>query len=120
MPIHHILILITALCSFTASSSLLADSAQAEYAEKAYESWQQQNELMNKSYSRLLSEAEAEPNKNSAQQLKQAKEKWEEFRELLCESVSTTYGGAWASIHKSECRVKLASQLQNTTDGYGW
>jgi uncharacterized protein YecT (DUF1311 family) len=122
MPIRYILALVSVFCSFIASGNLLAESApaQEEYFKNASESWRQQDELMEKSYSRLLSETEAEPNRDSAQQIKQAKEKWEEFRYLFCKSVSTTYGGAWASIHNLECRAKLARQLQNITDGYGW
>jgi uncharacterized protein YecT (DUF1311 family) len=120
MPIRYILALVSVFCSFIASGNLLAESARGEYVKNASESWRQQDELMEKSYNRLLSETEAEPNKNSVQQLKQAKEKWEEFRDLYCESVSTTYGGAWASVHNSECRAKLAKQLQNITDDYGW
>lgn len=94
--------------------------SQAEYAETAHSSWQQQNKRMEESYSRLLSEAEAEPNKESAQQLKIAKAQWEEFRNSFCKSVSKTYGGQWQSVHESECRVKLSNQLRETTDSYGW
>lgn len=94
--------------------------SQAEYAETARSSWQQQNRRMEESYSRLLSEAEAEPNKESAQQLRTAKAQWEEFRNSFCSSVSKTYGGQWQSVHESECRVKLTNQLRETTDSYGW
>ena len=107
------------LCLLVLSNYALGES-QTEYAENANESWQQQSDLTEKSYTRLLSEAESEASKESAQQLKQAKDKWEEFRNLFCKSVSSTYGGQWASSHESECRVKLASQLQITTDSYGW
>ena len=94
--------------------------SQAEYAEKALPSWKQQNQKMENSYARLLSEAEAEQNKLPAQQLIQAKEKWEEFRNSFCKSISTTYGGTWGAVHESECRVKLANQFQSTIDSYGW
>ena len=102
------------------ASSYANAESQAEYAEKALPLWKQQNQQMENSYTRLLSEAEAEPNKLPAQQLIQAKEKWEEFRNSFCKSISTTYGGAWGAVHESECRVKLANQLKSTTDSYGW
>jgi ABC-type cobalamin transport system ATPase subunit len=109
MPIRHIPALVSAIWLSIASGYAHAES-QAEYAEKAHASWQQQNKLMEESYSRLLSEAEAEPNKEPAQQLKQAKEQWEEFRNSFCKSVSQTYGGQWQSVRESECRVNLANQ----------
>ncbi len=119
MPDRQIPVLASAIWLSIASSSAIAES-QAEYAEKAHASWQQQNQLMEESYNRLLSEAEAEPSKEPAQQLKKAKEQWVEFRNLFCKSVSQTYGGQWQSVHESECRVKLANQLKATTDTYGW
>ncbi|MCY1500233.1 hypothetical protein D9M68_342720 [compost metagenome] len=119
MPDRQIPALVSTVWLSIASSCVQAES-QAEYAEKAHESWQQQNKLMEESYSRLLSEAEAEPNKEPARQLKQAKEQWVEFRNLFCKSVSQTYGGQWQSVRESECRVNLANQLKATTDTYGW
>ncbi|VXC88179.1 conserved hypothetical protein [Pseudomonas sp. 9AZ] len=108
-----------ATCIFLINNHALAES-QAEYSEASNNSWQQQNELTEKSYQRLLLEAGAEENKEAIKQLKEAKEKWEEFRTLFCNSVSSTYGGQWTSVHESECRVKIAEQLQSTTDSYGW
>lgn len=108
-----------AICIFLTSNYALAES-QAEYSEVSNNSWQKQNEVTGKSYQRLLLETGAEQNKEAVKQLKEAKEKWEEFRTLLCNSVSSTYGGQWTSVHKSECRVKIAAQLQSTTDSYGW
>lgn len=119
MPDRQISALVSAIWLSIASGYGHAES-QAEYAEEAHVSWQQQNKLMEESYSRLLSEAEAEPNKEPAQQLKQAKEQWEQFRDLFCKSVSQTYGGQWQSVRESECRVNLANQLKVTTDTYGW
>lgn len=119
MPDFRISAFASILCLLALSNYALGES-QKEYAENANESWQHQSELTERSYARLLSEAESEANKQSAKQLKQAKENWEEFRNLFCKSVSSTYGGQWASVHESECRVKLASQLQITTDSYGW
>ncbi|MDR0664351.1 MAG: lysozyme inhibitor LprI family protein [Helicobacteraceae bacterium] len=117
---RQILALVSTFWLFIASDYAFA-SSRMEYVEKARESWRQQNELMEKSYNRLLSETEAEPDKESVQQLKQAKESWEEFRRLFCKSVSKTYGGAWAGVHESECRANLAKQLQITIDdNYGW
>ncbi len=94
--------------------------SQAEYAETARSSWQQQSKRMEESYSRLLSEAEAETNNEPVEQLRIAKTEWEEFRNSFCRSVSKTYGGQWQSVHESECRVKLANQLRETTESYGW
>jgi uncharacterized protein YecT (DUF1311 family) len=119
MPDRQILALTSVIWLSIASSYASAES-QAEYAEKAYASLQQQNQLMEESYNRLLSEAEAEPNKEPARQLKKAKEQWVEFRNLFCKSVSQTYGGQWQSVHESECRANLANQLKATTDTYGW
>jgi hypothetical protein len=116
---RHILALVSTAWLSIAGSYASAES-QWEYAETAHASWQQQNKLLEESYRRLLSEAEAEPNEETAQQLKQAKRQWEEFRKLFCKSVSQTYGGQWQSVHESECRVKLANQLKATVDTYGW
>lgn len=110
---------VSAIWLFIASSYALAES-QSQYAEKAHESWQQQNESMDRSYSRLLSEAEAEPSPEQAQQLRQAKERWDKFQNLFCKSVSKTYGGQWSSVHESECRMKLEKQLQDTVESYDW
>lgn len=112
-------VVVFAIWLFIASSYALAES-QSKYAENAYESWQQQNESTDRSYSRLLSEAEAEANPEQAQQLRQAKEKWGEFQRLFCKSASNTYGGQWSSVHESECRTKLAKQLQDTVETYAW
>lgn len=119
MPDHQAPALASVIWLSIASSYVSAES-QTEHAEKAYTSWQQQNQLMEESYNRLLSEAKAEKNKEPAQQLKEAKEKWIEFRSLFCKSVSQTYGGQWQSVSESECRVNLANQLKAATDAYGW
>lgn len=119
MPDRQIPALASAIWLFIASSYTSAES-QAEYTEKSYASWQKQDQLMEESYKRLLSEAEAEPNKAPVQQLIEAKEHWVKFRNLFCKSVSHTYGGQWQSARESECRANLANQLKATTDTYGW
>ncbi|THF67416.1 DUF1311 domain-containing protein [Pseudothauera nasutitermitis] len=119
MPGRQISALAFVIWLFAVSSYAVAES-QMEYAEKTQGSWLRQNELMENSYNRLLLEAEAELNEGPAQQLIKAKKQWEDFRKLFCKSVSSIYGGQWASVHESECRAKLAKQLQNTADSYGW
>lgn len=119
MSYRKVLAFVSGILMYAAQSHVYAES-QAEYAEKARSSWQQQNKLMEESYSRLLAEAEAEQNKEPAQQLRIAKDQWEEFRNSFCRSVSKTYGGQWQSVHESECRIKLTNQLRETMDSYGW
>lgn len=98
----------------------LYSQSQAEYAEQKMEDWTRTNASMNKAYAVLLRQADDEPNKAPAQELRDAKEAWEKFRALFCRSVSTTYGGMWASVHDSECRVKLAKDFEKTMGDYGW
>jgi hypothetical protein len=94
--------------------------SQAQYAEQRVETWKQANASMDEAFATLLKNAEDEPNKEPAQQLKDAKAKWEEFRRLFCRSVSTTYGGQWASTHESECRAKVANDFKRSMEGSGW
>jgi hypothetical protein len=68
----------------------------------------------------LLEQAEAETRTEAAQQLEEAKASWDNFRTLFCRSMSTTYGGMWASVHESECRAKLAEDFRGIMGGYGW
>lgn len=91
-----------------------------EYANTSYPAWKKANEDMEKRYGQLLKEAEQEPRKDSASRLASAKDHWEKFRADFCSSMSDTYGGAWSSVHESECRVKLANQFKHIMEDYGW
>jgi hypothetical protein len=94
--------------------------SQGEYADAAMPKWEKVRNDVEKQWNFLLQQAGREPNPASLKDLQAAKLSWENYRESFCESVSRTYGGAWASAHSSDCRTQVGEAFLKSSSGYGW
>ncbi|GLK88516.1 hypothetical protein GCM10017655_15780 [Pseudomonas turukhanskensis] len=82
--------------------------------------WEKVRNDVEKRWAFLLQQAGQEPNPTSLKDLQAARSSWENYRDSFCESVSRTYGGAWASSHEADCRTRVGEDFLKSSSGYGW
>lgn len=82
--------------------------------------WTRVKNAVEKQWAFLLEQAGQEVDPASLKDMQAAKTSWESYRDSFCESVSRTYGGAWASSQQSDCRTQVGEDFLNSAKGYGW